>query len=144
MQFKRRLSPKANVDLIPMIDVVFQLVVFFMVSSTFIMTPGISIDLPGADTADPVVMTRVVVTVVGEDELYINRDRYTFDEFREAAARLNVAAQEADEEVGRSVIIEGDRTVAYETMVRVLDVLRRNGFRGVNLRTREDTGAPGS
>ncbi len=143
MQFKRRLSPKANVDLIPMIDVVFQLVVFFMVSSTFIMTPGISIDLPGAETSDPVVMSRIVVTVVGEDELYINRDRYTFDEFRNAAAQLDAAAQEADgREATRSVIVEGDRTVAYDTMVRVLDVLRRNGFRGVNLRTREDVGAP--
>ncbi len=143
MQFKRRLSPKANVDLIPMIDVVFQLVVFFMVSSTFIMTPGISIDLPGAETSDAVVMSRIVVTVAGEDELYINRDRYTFEEFRNAAAQLDAAAQEADDQgVTRSVIVEGDRTVAYDTMVRVLDVLRRSGFRGVNLRTREELGAP--
>ena len=143
MQFKRRLSPKANVDLIPMIDVVFQLVVFFMVSSTFIMTPGISIDLPGAESSDAVVMSRIVVTVAGEDELYINRDRYTFEEFRNAAAQLDAAAQEADDQgVTRSVIVEGDRTVAYDTMVRVLDVLRRSGFRGVNLRTREELGAP--
>ncbi len=143
MQFKRRLSPKANVDLIPMIDVVFQLVVFFMVSSTFILTPGISIDLPGADSSEPVVMSRIVVTVAGDDELYINRDRYNWEEFRAAAERLDLAAQESGTEgITRSVIVEGDRNVAYDTMVRVLDVLRRNGFRGVNLRTREDLGAP--
>ena len=46
MHFKQRLKPSVKADMVPMIDVVFQLVIFFMVSSTFIQTPGISIVLP--------------------------------------------------------------------------------------------------
>lgn len=141
MQFRRRLSRNANVDLIPMIDVVFQLVVFFMVSSTFIMTPGISLDLPGSTSSEPVVVTRTVVSVVSAEEVYLNRERFTLQDLdlalRSGAARDDEAPTQGEAPL-RSVVIEADRTVSYELMVQVLDVLRRNGYRGVNLRTREE------
>ena len=135
MTFRRRLKPNANVDLIPMIDVVFQLVVFFMVSSTFILTPGIALDLPEAGSAEPVLMDRMVVTVAGEDEFYLNRER--FDLAGLYAELALVAEQQAEQPGVMSVVIEGDRNVPYNLMVQVLDALRRNGFRAVNLRTLE-------
>ena len=76
MRFKRRLMPQAVVDLVPMIDVVFQLVIFFMVSSTFILTPGISLVLPGSSTSEPVAMSRLVVTIISENEIYLNKEKY--------------------------------------------------------------------
>ncbi len=141
MQFRRRLSRNANVDLIPMIDVVFQLVVFFMVSSTFIMTPGINLDLPGSSSSEPVVVTRTIVSVVSADEVYLNRERYTLQELDLALRSATDTRGElapGEEAATRSVVIEADRSVSYELMVQVLDVLRRNGYRGVNLRTREE------
>lgn len=137
MQFRRRLSPNANVDLIPMIDVVFQLVVFFMVSSTFVMTPGIALDLPESTSSEPVVINRVVVTVAGPGELYLNRDRVDFDELDASLAALDEQAEALDGEA-RSAIIEADSAVPYETIVSVLDVMRRNGYRGIALRTLEE------
>ncbi len=134
MQFRRRLRPNANVDLIPMIDVVFQLVVFFMVSSTFIMTPGIALDLPQSTSAEPVVMDRLVITVVSTDEVYLNRSRLDLPGLDGALAELG---GNRDEQATLSVIIEGDQSVPYNLMVQVLDLLRRNGFRAVNLRTLE-------
>lgn len=143
MQFRRRLSRNAVVDLIPMIDVVFQLVVFFMVSSTFIMTPGINLDLPGSSSSEPVVVTRAVVSVVSADEVYLNRERFTLQELDLALRAEFDTSDESEpapgeEAAARSVVIEADRSVSYELMVQVLDVLRRNGYRGVNLRTREE------
>jgi len=134
MRVRRQLSTRTNVELIPLIDVVFQLVVFFMVSTTFILTPGISLVLPTSETSEPVVMTRLVVTVVSRDELYVNQERYDLD-----GLDRELGAMTAREREGiRTVVVEGDRGVSYQLMVEVLDVLRRNGFRGVNLRTRED------
>ncbi len=137
MRFRRRLSPNANVDLVPMIDVVFQLVVFFMVSSTFVLTPGIAIDLPSSSSSEPVVLNRLVVTVVSRSEIYINRERVALSDME--ATLTSIAPEDAD---GRplSVIIEGDRAVPYDTLVAVLDVLRRNGYRGIALRTLEENG----
>ncbi len=134
MQFKRRLRPNANVDLVPMIDVVFQLVIFFMVSSTFIVTPGIELNLPESSSAEPIAMTRTVVSVVSETEVYLNRDRHTVSSLDAALRELGV---ETADGTTRSIVVEADGAVPYETMVRVLDVMRRNDFRGVNLRTRE-------
>ncbi|MFP4362591.1 MAG: ExbD/TolR family protein [Spirochaetia bacterium] len=133
MHFKRNLSTNSKPDLIPMIDVVFQLVVFFMVSSTFIVTPGISLVLPQSSTAEPVAMTRLVVTVVNENEVYLNQEAYTLSELGESLRALS-----QDERQGiQTVVLEGDRTVSYELLVETLDILRRSGFEGVNLRTTE-------
>lgn len=137
MHFRRRLSPNANVDLIPMIDVVFQLVVFFMVSSTFALTPGIALDLPESTSSEPVVINRVVVTVASPAELYLNRDRVSFDELDASLAALDQQAEALDGGA-RSAIIEADAAVPYETIVSVLDVMRRNGYRGIALRTLEE------
>ncbi len=134
MRFRRKLTTRTNVELIPLIDVVFQLVVFFMVSTTFILTPGISLILPRSETSEPVVMTKLVITVVSRDELYLNKERYDIPGLNE---RLGSITAEEREEV-RTVVIEGDETVSYKLMVEVLDVLRKNGFRGVNLRTKEN------
>lgn len=135
MQFKRRLKPTATVEIVPLIDVVFQLVVFFMVSSTFILTPGISLTLPDSSSAEPVVMSRLVVTIVSEDEIYLNKDAYSLQGIEKALQGFK-----EQEEVSQlqTAVIEGDHQVSYSLMVHVLDILRSNGFEGVNLRMREE------
>lgn len=135
MVFKRRLKPVSTVDLIPMIDVIFQLVVFFMVSSTFIITPGISLELPSSTTAEPVVLSQLVITIVSEDELYIND---------KASSLSMMPKQLQDTEIksnikNTNVIIEGDRKVSYSLMIKVLDILRENGYTGISLKMK-DTG----
>ena len=133
MRFRRRLVPETNLNLIPLIDVVFQLIVFFMVATTFIITPGISLVLPTSNTAEPVAMTRLVVTVVSRDEIYFNKERHDLQSF---ALRLSEVTEKEREEI-KTVVLEGDRSVPYSLLVEVLDALRRSGFRGINLRTRE-------
>ncbi len=134
MRFRRRLQTRTNVDLIPLIDVIFQLVVFFMVTSTFILTPGISLILPKAKSSEPVAMTKLVVTVVSEDEIYLNKERYTLESLNRTLSEFST--EERDEI--KTVVIEGDSAVSYSLMVKLLDVMRLNGFQGVNLRTREE------
>lgn len=133
MVFKRRLKPVATVDLIPMIDVIFQLVVFFMVSSTFILTPGIPLELPDSTSAEPVVLTKLIVTMVSEDELYLNEDRTSLAGLPDL---INSLSEESVEDI-QSVVVEGDRRASYSLMVNVLDILRESGFTGINLRMRD-------
>jgi biopolymer transport protein ExbD len=133
MRFRRQMASRTNVELIPLIDVVFQLVVFFMVSTTFILTPGISLVLPESETSEPVVMSKLVVTVVSRDEVYLNRERYDLAGLN---GRLATLTEEQRSEI-KTVVVEGDENVSYRLMVQVLDVLRKNGFTGINLRTKE-------
>jgi biopolymer transport protein ExbD len=134
MKFRRRLTTRTNVELVPLIDVVFQLVVFFMVSTTFILTPGISLVLPASSSSEPVAMTKMVVSIVSSDELYLNKDRYSLEGLSKKLTELT----EEEKNAIKTVIIEGDSAVSYRLMVEVLDVLRLNGFKGVNLKTREE------
>ncbi|HEB29918.1 MAG TPA: biopolymer transporter ExbD [Spirochaetes bacterium] len=133
MRFERRLKTRTNVDLIPLIDVVFQLLVFFMVSSTFILTPGISLVFPRSTTSEPVVMTKLVMTVLSKDEIYLNKEKYDIEGLDR---RLSELTAEEKEEI-KTVVVEGDERVSYSLLVQVLDVLRMNGFKGVNLKTRD-------
>ncbi len=133
MVFKRRLKPIASVELIPMIDVIFQLVVFFMVSSTFIITPGIDMQLPDSVTAEPVVMSRIVITIVSPDEIYVNKDKGSLSSLGDMLKTFS------GNDSGRKppVVIEGDKTISYSLMVRVLDALRENNFTSVSLRMKQ-------
>ncbi len=116
-----------------MIDVVFQLILFFLVSTTFAILPGITLRLPESSSAEPTAMTRLAVAVVSQDEVYLNKDRMTLPELEARLARLSAAEREQI----RSVTLEADRTISYELTIQVLDVLRMSGFRGINLHTLE-------
>ncbi|MCA1948945.1 MAG: biopolymer transporter ExbD [Treponema sp.] len=133
MQFKRRLQSRSVVDLVPMIDVVFQLILFFLVSTTFAILPGITLQLPASSTAEPTAMTRLTVAVINRDEIYLNKDRVTLKELEERLTRLS-AAERAEI---KSVTLEADRSISYGLTISVLDVLRKSGFRGINLHTLE-------
>ena len=138
MQFRRRLAPINQINLIPMIDISFQLVFFFMVTSTFVVTPGIRLLLPHSSTAEPVVMTRLVVTVVSPDEIYLNKQRYTLQSLDEHLSTLDKTERESI----HSVVLEGDKSISYDLMIQVLDDLRRNGFTGVNLKLLQTPASP--
>jgi len=133
MRFKRRLAPRSSVDLVPMIDVVFQLILFFLVSTTFAILPGITLRLPESSSAEPTAMTRLAVAVVSREEVYLNKDRMTLAELETRLAGLSAAERDQV----RGVTLEADRAISYELTIQVLDVLRKTGFRGINLHTLE-------
>jgi biopolymer transport protein ExbD len=132
MRFRRRLATDSNLNLVPMIDVVFQLIIFFMVATTIIITPGIALVLPSSSTAEPTAMSRLVITVVSREEVYINKERYNM---RALNARLAGVTAKEREQI-KSVVLDGDRAISYSLLVEVLDALRRNGFKAINLRMR--------
>jgi biopolymer transport protein ExbD len=134
MKFRRRLELQSNLNLVPMVDVVFQLVLFFLVSTTFVLAPGIKLTLPASGTAESVVMQLMVVTIVSPREVYLNKER--FGGLPELADRVS-GMPEADRKQIDSVIIEADQDTSYGLMVQALDVLRKNGFKNVGLRTRD-------
>ena len=71
------MAPMTSVNLIPMIDVVLNMVFFFMVTTTFVVTPGIALKLPSSSTSEPVAVGKLVITVVSEEEVYLNSERHT-------------------------------------------------------------------
>ena len=131
MKFQRRLKPQVLVDLTPLIDVVFQLVVFFMVSSVFNTSPGIELELPESTSTTSVAITEMVITVENRDNVYLNQDLYSMDTLADA-----VAAFEFDPtDEGENVVLESAKDIPYQMIITILDILRNNGYKAINLVT---------
>jgi biopolymer transport protein ExbD len=72
----RRLQAKNEINVTPLIDVILQLIIFFMITTTFRSAPGISLDLPQSKTAQKVASSSVLqVRVFSEDEIYVNKSK---------------------------------------------------------------------
>lgn len=127
---RRRLVPDVSVNLVPMIDVVFQLVVFFMVSTTFSIQPMIELTLPESETASPTASTTLTVSIQDENRIYLNQEVHTLVSLE---ARLQTMSPN---ERTKSVQVLGDARVSYQLLIRTLDVLRRQGFININLQVR--------
>ena len=62
----------AQVDLVPMIDIVFQLILFFLVSTTFALLPGISVNLPNSSTSEGISSGGITITMKDSGEVWFN------------------------------------------------------------------------
>ncbi|MCI6257618.1 MAG: biopolymer transporter ExbD [Spirochaetia bacterium] len=132
MRLKRRSHLKANVDLIPMIDIVFQLILFFLVSTTFAILPGIKVNLPESSTAKGEAKAGITITVKASGIMYFNDRQVTFETLDECLEKFDTEEKPRSE---YPVTLEADSEVTNGTIVTVFDVLRKNGFSAVNLRT---------
>lgn len=128
----RTRSRGSQVDMIPMIDIVFQLILFFLVSTTFALLPGISLQLPQSTTAESSQTSGLVITMGADGRLWLNEIPVTLQELDSRLAAFDT--QELPRS-GYPVQLEADALVTNGSIVKVFDILRKNGFSAVNLRT---------
>lgn len=131
MIIERRLKPNVNVDLTPLIDVIFQLVIFFMITTTFKTNPALTLDLPEAGTSEPVVMNQLTITALSKDEVYVNEIRTTV----EGAANVIKNEIEAKKLEIKQVNLLAEKAVSYDVIISLLDSCRENGINNVALNT---------
>jgi biopolymer transport protein ExbD len=120
------------IDLTPLIDVIFQMVIFFMISSVFNTAPGIELELPESATSEAVKVSEVRITVTGPDEVYLNLELVPLSSLGKTIRDRTAEGRFAEDTV---ILVEGGRTVPYETIVSVLDEVRMGGIEAVNLIT---------
>lgn len=93
----RRLQARNEINVTPLIDVILQLIIFFMITTTFRSAPGISLDLPQSKTAQKVASSSVLqVRVFSNDEIYVNKNKTSLAGLRtilqQAVATMGPAA----------------------------------------------------
>jgi len=135
----QRLKPRVRLDLTPLIDVVFQLVIFFMISSVFNTAPGIELDLPDSTTSEAVEVTEVRITVAGSEEIYLNRELVALPNLGKTLREWSNQGRLTDD---TAVLVEGGKAVPYETIITVLDEVRRGGVTAISLITAPITEVP--
>jgi len=130
---KKRRPPEIN--LTPMIDVVLQLVIFFVVTTTFIsVESGAQVNLPSADFSRIEEAKTITVTITENNSIYI--DGALVDE-KELA---QVAVAEVRQNPQAMVVIEADKNVLHGKVVRVMDILRKSGAEKMAIATQPTEG----
>ena len=129
--YRSSLSTGAALPLTPLIDVVFLIVVFFMVNATFAVHSTIPVQLPRAAAADAAGSAALVITVDAAGNIYLEGEAaaaLTLDQFRSALAAPAAAA-------ASRVVLRGAAGAQYGHLVAVMDVLRGAGIADLHLVT---------
>ncbi len=132
MRFKRRVQfAKGHLDIAPLIDCVFLLLIFFLLTSNFMFQPGIKINLPKAVTSEVVRENTLVITVTADNIFYLNEAPITFVELK---SKLKTSS-----DTRRPVLIKADRNVSLGKVVSIWDFCRDIGMTQVNIATNQET-----
>lgn len=132
MKFRVIKNAGAQIDLVPMIDIVFQLILFFLVSTTFALLPAISLKLPSSTTSESTSGGSITITVEKDGNLWFNTEKVSMTELGTHLASYDLSLEDRKT---FPVRLEADDLVTNGTIVGIFDLLRSNGFSAVNLRT---------
>ncbi|MBT4692171.1 MAG: biopolymer transporter ExbD [Planctomycetaceae bacterium] len=123
---QRQRRPGLRMELSPLIDCIFQLLIFFMLSSTF-LTPSIKLTLPTAEAGSVSSIDKIMITLSSDDTIYINKQQVTFETLGPEIRRL---LKDSDE---KAITIRGDSNINFSAFVRALDIAKQNGAVDVNI-----------
>jgi biopolymer transport protein ExbD len=132
MKFRRHLGLEpglSQIDIAPLIDMVFQLLIFFMLTSSFIFQPGIRVNLPKAVTSEVIQEESLVITISSENLIYINEKLVTTDELK-----MKLKAMSSDK---KPLLIKADRRASLGKVVEVWDLCRELGISQINIATNQ-------
>jgi len=116
--------------IIPMIDIIFFLLVFFMMSMlSMVVQKSMPLTLPQAESAKVSMTRNIPVTITADGGIYYERDLMSL---RDLTARLTEDAAHGED---ISVILRGDAAASYGTVVQVMDVVKRLGIEKVYIAT---------
>ena len=131
MRFKRHVElEKGQLDVTPLLTVILQLLLFFILTSSFIFQPVIKVNLPKAVTSEVVRDKSLIIMVTADNHVYLNDRLITRAEL---ASRLKIAAKE-----NKPLLIKADRRTYLDKVVEVLDLCRREGITQINIATNQE------
>ncbi|MFW6366504.1 MAG: ExbD/TolR family protein [Spirochaetota bacterium] len=121
MNFIRRKSELPRIEIAPLVDIIFLLLIFFMLSSSFIK-PMLSMDLPDASHREErLEKVDLIVTVDAEENVYVNKTAVPLDGLKNHLVDRMASLGRSD------VIFSGDRAMRYELFVTILDTAKQAG-----------------
>jgi len=131
MANNRRKSQENNgeIDLTPMLDVVFIMLIFFIVTASFIKEPGAEINRPEAITAEKKPNATILVAVTATNEIWVDKRRVDKRLVRSIMERMHA------ENPKSGVVVQADQESETETVVSVIDAARAAGVFDVTLST---------
>ncbi len=130
VRFERRKKNHVNLNITPLIDVVFLLLIFFMLTSAFAAKSGIKISLPKAASAKQQDADTITLLIDNSRTIYINGRKISFAELQERVSGLISAGAKR-----QLILIKADRHIDLGFAVKVIDMAKEADAGGVIIST---------
>lgn len=123
----------SEIDMTPMLDIVFILLIFFIVSTSFVKESGIDVNRPTAATGERKERGNIIVAIKANNEIWIDKRQVDI-----RAVRANVARLHAENPLG-SVIIAADEDANIKSWVQVMDQIKLAGVSNIATATQAES-----
>jgi biopolymer transport protein ExbD len=117
-----------GIDLAPMLDTVFNLLIFFVITSAFIQESGVDVDKPQAVTAERLDNDFILLAITPTGEVWYDRNNIGVAGVRSTVGALLLAEE-------RPVVIQADRRATTDVLVRVMDEAKLAGAKSLSIAT---------
>ena len=118
---------ESEVNLMPMLDVVFIMLIFFIVTASFVKEAGIEVNRPNAVTAERKEKGNILVAISADNQIWVNRRQVD-----PRALRANIERMHAENPHG-AVVIQADEESKNGLLVQVMDAARLAGVKNVSI-----------
>ncbi len=131
MRFKRHYQmTKGELNLTPLVDIIFQQIIYFMLTSSFIMQPGIKIKLPKATTSTETIKKQEIYVSISEEGIFFyNGQPVKLEELEK------IFRQEKDRRQQITLVIKADENAKHGRVVQVMDIGRKQGIDKIAIAT---------
>lgn len=130
MQFKESKKKGTRINITPLIDVLFILLIFFMVSSSFIEQPGMKLELPTIKSNESVRVENLVMTISRQGSLMLGDDPVSLDNLS------NVIKDMIPNITEKTLVLKADKDTSHGLIVKIMDIAKRSGLKKIVIGTR--------
>ena len=121
-----RRKPFDQINVIPFIDIMLVLLVIVLTTATFIAKGIIPLDLPQASSAIELPLKKIAITITKEGKIYLDKEPITFAILKQ---KLHTISKKS------AVLIRSDKDSRFELFIKVLDILKSQGFTNISVET---------
>jgi biopolymer transport protein ExbD len=125
-------EPEQDIDMTPMLDIVFIMLIFFIVTTSFVKEPGIKVDKPQASTAKAGKRVNIIIGINKAGEIWIDKHPVDISEVRAKVEKLHADAPEG------SVVIDADKHADVGILVAVMDQVKLAGISKISIGAHRD------
>ena len=130
MRLPAFVKKKPRIEIIPMIDTMFFLLVFFMIATlSMTIQHGMPVSLPTAESSTDKIAEHVSLTLTREGRLYYNKEAITLQELEIRLANLRQSSSDP------SLLINADEQVPHGRVIKVMDLIRLSGITSMGIAT---------
>jgi len=130
-QMLQEQDEKEEIDMTPMLDVVFILLIFFIVTASFVKEAGIDVNRPEAATAVKKERANILVAISDKGDIWINKRKVDI-----RSVQANIERLKAENPQG-TVVIQADKKSTTDTLIKVMDSARAAGVYDVSISAQE-------